>query len=295
MDWPHDDTASLIAFYGNPDKPSFAGNLLLVTPPFQMWFGEQQVKGVTIHKKCAASLMAVFDSLWEHYGHDQKKVDDSGLSSFSGSYNNRSIRGSSRKSCHAFGAAIDIDAEDNAMHTAGSMDPAIIAAFKAQGWFWGGDFHSRTDPMHFQAAYEARPTHSKVEVKPPPPKPLVAKIDPPQTQAEPPESPLPEFLQSKEEPAEKELPKPLTHSKIATAQVAVGAGGVVAAGGVLSDAVTEAGQAVVNNPELAQQFGLVDIFQHLVYKPGFWLALAVIVIASLTIYWRWKDHGRGKV
>jgi hypothetical protein len=33
----------------------------------------------------------------------------------------------------------------------GDMPPGIVAAFKAAGFFWGGDWPGRNkDPMHFQ-------------------------------------------------------------------------------------------------------------------------------------------------
>lgn len=154
--WPHDDTESLIEFYGKPWEDTSL--LTHVAPPFAMYYEGTQIHGILIHVKCADSLLAALNTAWDAYGRDQAQVDEAGLSNYSGSYNYRSVRGSDRLSCHAFGAAIDIDAEQNPMNYNGDLGaiPAIVVnAFKAQGWFWGGDYKSgRLDPMHLQAAAE---------------------------------------------------------------------------------------------------------------------------------------------
>lgn len=62
----------------------------------------------------------------------------------------RPVRGSTSESLHAWGLAIDLNAAENELGTAGNMDAGIIAAFKAHGFFWGGDFQHRKDPMHFE-------------------------------------------------------------------------------------------------------------------------------------------------
>jgi len=154
--WPHDDTQSLIAFYGDPRQPGFTRNLVLVVPPWPMTYEGRPIRGVQIHRRCAESLKAVFDAIAAAVGYDWSKLPPA-ATCFDGSYNFRPVRGSSRLSCHAFGAAIDLDAAHNPMNTAGSlgtMSPVVIEAFKRQGWYWGGDFSVRKDPMHFQAAQE---------------------------------------------------------------------------------------------------------------------------------------------
>ncbi|HXF86743.1 MAG TPA: M15 family metallopeptidase [Xanthobacteraceae bacterium] len=49
---------------------------------------------------------------------------------------------------------MDIDPEHNPMNRErrSRMPQAVIDAFKAEGAFWGGDFRTRQDPMHFQFA-----------------------------------------------------------------------------------------------------------------------------------------------
>lgn len=150
--WPHDDPSSLAAFYGDPDKGEPGHQLVPVVPPFQMYYDGKPIKAIQFHKKAAGALLAALTEIWDHYGHDQAKLDQLRISHFSGAYNPRKIRGSAtRWSNHAYGAAIDLDAEDNGLNAGhGTMPQPVIDAFKAQGALWGGDYHGRTDPMHFE-------------------------------------------------------------------------------------------------------------------------------------------------
>lgn len=150
--WPHDDPASLAAFYGNPNRGEPGRQLVPVTPPFQMYYDGKPIAHIMFHTKAAGALSAALETIWEHYGKDQAKINALGISKYSGSYNPRMIRGSStRWSNHAYGAAIDINAEQNGFNTGhGNVPQPVIDAFKAQGALWGGDYHGRTDPMHFE-------------------------------------------------------------------------------------------------------------------------------------------------
>ena len=76
----------------------------------------------------------------------------SALVSYGGGFNFRLKRGSGEISLHAWGIAWDFDPEHNALGSNGTMDPAIIEIFEARGFFWGGHFKGRKDPMHFQYA-----------------------------------------------------------------------------------------------------------------------------------------------
>lgn len=161
--WPHDDNAALIAFYGNPAVGAWAtANLVQIVPPWSMQYKGDDgkvtpIRHFLIHRKCFDSLGRVFAAIWKAYGQDQKRIEAIGLHWFGGSYAPRNVRGSEDKlSCHALAAAIDLDPEHEPMNRthASYMLPDVIAAFKAEGWYWGGDFHTRQDPMHFQAAHE---------------------------------------------------------------------------------------------------------------------------------------------
>src|SRR5512143_336902 len=277
--WPHDDTESLTAFYGRPGTQS---NLVLVKPPWRMTYEGRPIKGVQIHRKCAESLKRVFDDIAEQVDNDWSQLPP-GAVKFSGSYNYRRIRGSSRVSTHAFGAAVDLDAEDNPMNSRGdkgTMSPIVINAFKREGWFWGGDFKSRKDPMHFQAAHEGVQVASLDES---------VAIDPPMVDSHEIEE------EASIEPREKTSVietvnrvadavenvdavagklKPLTKSRISWGAVGLGTSGV-------------ASVASAAPPTLVEQF--INIWK----SPYWWLVLFNVGLTSYILYHYWKDHGYG--
>lgn len=157
---PHDDTASLIAFYGNPDDSDFDANIVGVLPPFPLTYeGKLWPHPIQLHKKCAPIFEQAFGFIWEKAGKDPASPILRRVSKFSGSWVNRPVRGSSRKSCHAFGAALDVDAEDLPMGH--RVDPVtipqeVVDSFDATSppLFWGNRYITRPDPMHWQAAHE---------------------------------------------------------------------------------------------------------------------------------------------
>lgn len=159
--WPKQSECD--TFYGNPRSKDGTSaslswqrdNLVRVVPPFEVRYAGHPIKGITIHKKCFASLERVLNAAWIACGKDQHKIDESGLSTFSGSFNFRLMRGRNVLSMHSYGCAIDFDAERNDL---GSHQPSfakypwVIKAFEDEGWVWGGRWPSRPDGMHFQAA-----------------------------------------------------------------------------------------------------------------------------------------------
>jgi hypothetical protein len=74
-----------------------------------------------------------------------------------GSFVPRMVRGSTRTpSNHTFGTAFDINPDQNGL---GATSPPVgkrgsvrrlVAIFKKYGFFWGGDYKRRSDPMHFE-------------------------------------------------------------------------------------------------------------------------------------------------
>lgn len=162
MIWPHDDNASLIAFYGDPASRVFAQNLVPFTPPWQMSYKADSgkvtaVRHFVVHRKCLDAFTRAFAKIRDAYGKNQNRIEADNLHWFGGCYAPRNVRGSATKlSTHAFAAAIDLDPEHEPMNRnhVSHMPQVVIDAFKAEGAFWGGDFHSRQDPMHFQFATE---------------------------------------------------------------------------------------------------------------------------------------------
>ena len=162
MHWPSQDVASLNKFYGNPvgkhgqvNRQWEKANLVLVPVPWSMvlaWDFKKAVTSILIHKKCAGSLKTILKAILGEYG-DQEALQEAGLDLFGGSFTYRPIAGSHRLSCHAWGCAIDLDPEHNAMGShKWKMPKDVVSIFEAQGWNWGGRWKHRPDAMHFQAA-----------------------------------------------------------------------------------------------------------------------------------------------
>ncbi len=154
--WPKDNQSARNAFYGDPGKGEIPAQLVPVTPPFAMFYtdetGTRKIKSIQFHRKAAPALLAALNEIWDYCQHDQAKIDAAGVSKYAGAYNHRMVRGSSTKwSNHAYGTAIDLNAEENGLYAKGNMPQFVIDAFCRQGWMWGGWYSGRKDPMHFEA------------------------------------------------------------------------------------------------------------------------------------------------
>lgn len=154
--WPHDTQEARNAFYGDPGRGEIPSQMVPVVPPFRMTYTDDDgkvtvIKSILFHRKCSAALLAALNEVWDYCQHDQAKVDASGASKYFGAYNHRMVRGSSTKwSNHAYAAAIDLNAGQNALGAVGNMPQFIVDAFTRQGAMWGGWYNSRPDWMHFE-------------------------------------------------------------------------------------------------------------------------------------------------
>lgn len=160
--WPAPD--ALASFFGRieldhdglPTNRWESNHLTQIALPFPMrlaWETAAVVRRITCHREVAPSLSRIFAAILAHYG-SVEAVRAAGLDLYGGCYNYRPVRGSNTLSLHAYGAAIDLDPDHNAMNTQGArgkMPQAVVDIFKAEGWAWGGDFKTRQDPMHFEA------------------------------------------------------------------------------------------------------------------------------------------------
>lgn len=135
------------AFYGEPGE----NNLVTFDFPYPMFYGGKRVTKSRCHKKVKDSLLRVLVAISGMLG-DPNVADEA--QDYAGIYNFRNKRESSSISMHAWGIAIDLDADDNtfklAWPVAADMSWEIIKAFAREGWlsaavWWG------YDAMHFQA------------------------------------------------------------------------------------------------------------------------------------------------
>jgi hypothetical protein len=157
--WPLQNQC--LSFYGDPRgqnghyNPTWAGkNLVHVHCPWALYMGTQAIPFIIIHKRCADSLNRILTNIWSDCGQLQNVIDSHKYSEYDGSFNYRPKRGGSSLSMHAFGVAIDWDAQDNqfhALHHLFQSGDIIVKRFEEEGWVWGGRWSS-PDAMHFQAA-----------------------------------------------------------------------------------------------------------------------------------------------
>jgi hypothetical protein len=138
-------------FYGAPGT-----NHTRITPPYQVYYGDQKVGSILINQKCADSALRAMQSILSHYG--AERIHELGVDRYGGCFNDRPMRGGTRKSMHAYACAIDWDPARNPLRadhrTAQFAKPeyaAFLDAWEAEGWTSLGrarDF----DWMHVQAA-----------------------------------------------------------------------------------------------------------------------------------------------
>jgi len=153
-DWPKQNYATMTAFYGGPGE-----NQTQLSLPYAMvlaWDTGTAVKKITCNKKCQESLYNIFEKTLKVYGiEDIKKLK---LNLFGGCLNVRKMRGGSSWSIHSWGAAIDLDPNNNQLKW--GKDRATFAKkeyldfwkiVENEGWISLGRAKNY-DWMHFQAA-----------------------------------------------------------------------------------------------------------------------------------------------
>lgn len=152
--WPRDNTADKNAFYGDFHSTAWADHYMTrIKPAFTMYYQKRPMtSGIQVNRMCADAMMAAFAEIWDACGHDQQKIDRSGASDFGGCFSIRHIAGSNNWSNHSWACAIDLSPDSNGFRTTSdtTLSDVVIRAFKGQGARWGGDYHGRKDPMHFE-------------------------------------------------------------------------------------------------------------------------------------------------
>jgi len=130
--------------FGTPGNAMASAGRVSLPAPLKLGWSEQRIEGFACHKL----LEDVFTSAF-------KQIHERGfwplLKSFDGCYNDRSARGLAKKSTHAWGIAVDLNAATNQLGAKPTMDPRIVAIFRDHGFLWGGMW-ARPDGMHFQYA-----------------------------------------------------------------------------------------------------------------------------------------------
>jgi len=142
--WPSPDDLSMARFYGKAGDESNLVNLSIVG--LGLLYEGKPVKTIRVHRKCSESLHRVLTAIaasphaWV-------------LMEYAGCFNFRPMRGGSRLSKHAWGAAIDLVPARNGLVTGwpafANMPIEVMEFFAAEGAMAAGAFWQR-DAMHFE-------------------------------------------------------------------------------------------------------------------------------------------------
>jgi len=153
--WPKQDYRSMVDFYGPVGE-----NITQLEVPYKLklaWAPSTTLTKISCNQKCAKSLYTIFENTLKTYG--QKEVSKLKLDLFGGCVNVRKMRGGSSWSIHSWGAAVDLDPDNNQLKWSkpkATFSKAEYADFwkivEAEGWTSLGK-ERNFDWMHFQAAY----------------------------------------------------------------------------------------------------------------------------------------------
>lgn len=137
----------ILATFGRIDDPRFeAQRIVLFTLPYPLIYDGIQVTRSRCHKLLVENFQQAFEAI-------KKQGLQGQAERYGGIYARRSIRGfGSHPSTHSWGIAIDLEPQRYPLGSKKRMPKEIINAFESAGFFYGGDFQSRRDPMHFQFA-----------------------------------------------------------------------------------------------------------------------------------------------
>jgi hypothetical protein len=135
--------AQLVLFtrYGDPREPGFEQKWItdwFVQEHFP-WFPKRQI---CVHKHFKTQLEKAFKDLAVLGLQDEIKTSDKGFVI-------RTIKGSPVLSLHSWGAAIDLNAKENPLGSAGKWSKEFIEVMVNNQIFCGQNWIGRKDPMHF--------------------------------------------------------------------------------------------------------------------------------------------------
>lgn len=153
--WPKQDYNSMVNFYGPVGE-----NMTRLDVPYKLklaWAPQTTLSKITCHQKVAKSLYTIFENTLKTYG--EKEIQKLRLDIFGGCLNVRRMRGGSAWSIHSWGAAVDLDPDNNQLKWSSPQATLSKKEYndfwnivQAEGWTSLGKARN-FDWMHFQAAY----------------------------------------------------------------------------------------------------------------------------------------------
>lgn len=142
---PH-GVAAIVAAFGSLSDPRFEErNIVSFALPYPLLYAGRKVSRSRCHKALVDNFVFAFERIASKGLQDYAR-------NYSGIYAPRNMRGGLKPSTHSWGIAIDLEAEKFPLRSKKRQHPGVIEAFADAGFFYGGDFVERLDPMHFQFA-----------------------------------------------------------------------------------------------------------------------------------------------
>jgi hypothetical protein len=153
--WPKQDYNSMVNFYGPVGE-----NMTKLELPYKLklaWETGTTLTKISCNQKVAKSLYTIFENTLKAYG--EKEVARLKLDMFGGCVNVRKMRGGSSWSIHSWGAAVDLNPDNNQLKWGKPRATFSKAEYndfwkivETEGWTSLGRARN-FDWMHFQAAY----------------------------------------------------------------------------------------------------------------------------------------------
>ena len=144
---PH-GLSEIVATFGDCNAPDFEAKYLVSfeLPYGLIYDGKMRIGRTRAHRLAVPHFVKAFQN-----------IKDAGLVgecfNFGGIYNRRPQRGQTvRASTHSWGIAVDMEPLKYPLGNSARFPDEVLACWKAAGFFYGGDFKGRLDPMHLQLA-----------------------------------------------------------------------------------------------------------------------------------------------
>lgn len=136
--------AEILQVFGDYSRPNFEKDcIVMFNLPYPLLYDSKPVTRSRCHKLIVDNFVAVFEEIEKQGLQDQVK-------NYGGIYQPRTKRGLTKPSSHSWGIAIDLEPQKFPLGSKDRFSDEVIAIFKQFGFFYGGDFNHRLDPMHFQ-------------------------------------------------------------------------------------------------------------------------------------------------
>jgi hypothetical protein len=134
----------IIEVFGSLDNPRFEQeNIVQFALPYPLIYDGKQVLKSRCHKKAVENFQWAFEQLAMAGLQDECRE-------YGGIYASRKVRGVAKPSTHSWGISIDLEPQKYQLGSGKRMPDDVVGIWRAAGFFYGGDFNGRLDPMHFQ-------------------------------------------------------------------------------------------------------------------------------------------------